>query len=214
MGTGAIIALLIGSIVASLAGAGAGVYAGAKNYQAQQEANQTNLLLNEQANSANYDIAKLNNETQLDIAKNAHQYEMADLKAAGLNPVLTATGGQGAHIGSLNTPVMQAGRVQAPQLDLSGLSSALNSMSHMMMMSMIMDGRMKMNNERVDAYNQRTGMMENRSASRLIKLGSQAASRSAINSASQLSSAKNAISAKKWNKLIDEIERLHGLRKH
>lgn len=32
------------------------------------------------------------------FAENAHRIEMADLKAAGLNPILTATGGSGAHI--------------------------------------------------------------------------------------------------------------------
>ena len=86
MGTGALIALLIGSIVASLAGVGVTAYGESQNYKAQQQANQTNLLLNEQANAANLDIARMNNETQLDIAKHAHQYEMEDLKAAELTP--------------------------------------------------------------------------------------------------------------------------------
>lgn len=40
--------------------------------------------------------AKLNNAFQKEFAQNAHQWEMADLKAAGLNPALTATGGSGA----------------------------------------------------------------------------------------------------------------------
>lgn len=34
------------------------------------------------------------------MAKNAHQYEVADLRAAGLNPILSATGGNGAAVPS------------------------------------------------------------------------------------------------------------------
>lgn len=45
-------------------------------------------------------------------ATNAHQWEVQDLKAAGLNPVLTATGGSGA----------QTGGISAPTIDTSGYS--------------------------------------------------------------------------------------------
>ena len=38
-------------------------------------------------------------------AKNAHQWEMQDLKAAGLNPILSA-GGSGASMGSISAPVI------------------------------------------------------------------------------------------------------------
>lgn len=40
--------------------------------------------------------AAVNNQYQKEFAKNAHQWEMNDLMAAGLNPALTATGGSGA----------------------------------------------------------------------------------------------------------------------
>lgn len=40
----------------------------------------------------------VNNAYQKEAAQNAHQWEMEDLKKAGLNPALTATGGAGASL--------------------------------------------------------------------------------------------------------------------
>ena len=41
---------------------------------------------------------------QKEVAQNAHQWEVADLKKAGLNPILSATGGSGASAGSAPVP--------------------------------------------------------------------------------------------------------------
>jgi hypothetical protein len=48
------------------------------------------------ANKANSAQAARSMEFQREMAKNAHQYEVADLKKAGLNPLLSGTGGKGA----------------------------------------------------------------------------------------------------------------------
>jgi hypothetical protein len=54
------------------------------------------LLGQRSANKANSAQAARSMEFQREMAKNAHQYEVADLKKAGLNPLLSATGGKGA----------------------------------------------------------------------------------------------------------------------
>lgn len=58
------------------------------------------------------------NETSIELANSAHQREVADLRKAGLNPILSATGGHGSSTPSLG----------APSVDLGGpVNSALAS---------------------------------------------------------------------------------------
>lgn len=59
---------------------------------------------------------------QKEAMQNAHQWEVADLRKAGLNPILSATGGSGASTGGLNSPMPDMSGVE------HGFSSALQGL--------------------------------------------------------------------------------------
>lgn len=66
-------------------------------------------------------LQKIAQNWMTNMSNTAHQREMADLKAAGLNPILTATGGSGA-----STPSSSAGSVGLPN-DGEVLMNAINN---------------------------------------------------------------------------------------
>ena len=63
---------------------------------AAKEANETNIRLAREAQDFNAQQAQKQMDFQERMSNTAHQREMADLIASGLNPILTATGGNGA----------------------------------------------------------------------------------------------------------------------
>ena len=78
------------------------------------------------ANKANSAQAARSMEFQREMAKNAHQYEVADLKKAGLNPLLSGTGGSGAKASCGAQAVME--NATAKGLDAMRLKQEISNM--------------------------------------------------------------------------------------
>jgi len=97
---------MIGSMMA--AGLGAGISTAGQLY-----ANQQNIDYSKWKNNVDWAIAAQNNATQIEMANTAHQREVKDLRAAGLNPILSA-GGNGASSPTLSSPEMSTPQVESP----------------------------------------------------------------------------------------------------
>lgn len=192
MAISALIALLVASLASAGVAAGVSAANNAKNIDAQKQANQDNIAFQREINAQNqYNI------------EHAHQIEMADLQAAGLNPVLTATGGNGSPIQKLEAP-----SVNPVKSDLSGVSSAIagigSTMQSLMMFSLMSDMRKEISQSHNDTL---LAMSGNRDAvlSGLYRRKAQVYNES--NSASSIASkTKDSGDLKKrWDELIKSL---------
>lgn len=143
---------ILGGIGSIFGGIGSGI-AARYNYRAQKETNATNLQLQREANQNNLAINQMNNafnaeqsqlqrdyNTQMWNRENAYNTASAQrqrFEAAGLNPYMmmsggsagVASGGSGstAAASAASAAPQQAARLQAPNLDMSGVQYALHN---------------------------------------------------------------------------------------
>lgn len=181
----------------------------ATNYKSQKETNESNEKLQRETNAQ----AQYN-------AEHAHQMEVKDLAAAGLNPVLSA-GGSGAPQATLNSP-----KASAPQIDLSGIQSALAGLTNTMMMATLLNEKnhileeqtaimrqnansISANSASYNALNKARGKFYDTKASSLAGKASQVGQAYAHSADSlRLEHYSNAkpVTKKAWEKLVKEIE--------
>lgn len=108
--------------LAALALLGSGVISTAGSLYA----NKKNIDFQKMVNDINWQIAAQNNATQIEMANSAHQREVRDLRAAGLNPILSA-GGSGSPMPSLTTARQDSAQIQNP---VEGLANSASSLAH------------------------------------------------------------------------------------
>lgn len=94
-----------------------------QNAKTQLAINKQNIGMQYALNLDQMAVAQMNNQTQIDLANTAHQREVNDLRDAGLNPILSATGGNGAAMPSLggvnlDAPHAEAYRAESPMREL------------------------------------------------------------------------------------------------
>lgn len=76
-----------------------------------------NFFSQKDANKANREISREQMNFQSIMSRTAHQREVEDLKAAGLNPILSANAGA-------STPQGASATMQAPQIDMPAIQAA------------------------------------------------------------------------------------------
>lgn len=108
----------------------------ALSYIGQQDANRTNAATARYATDRSMEDAQKNRDFQAQMSNTAHQREMKDLEAAGLNPILSGTGGSGASspagsTGSAQTyqAVDPLGRAVTSAMEATKLGAELDNMN-------------------------------------------------------------------------------------
>lgn len=148
---GLVTGLIVGGIASALASLGSGIANSVSNYNATNEANQSNIDIMNQTNQFNAAQAQIQRDFEERMSSTAYQRAMADMEKAGLNPILAAQFG-GASTPSGYAASGQATRVQANPIDFSGIAEAMNALQSAMVTSALLSNRFEIAKGYQDTY--------------------------------------------------------------
>lgn len=203
-----LIALIIASVAGSLGAAGISAWSANENVKAQKDINTQNVEAQENVNAQNIQAQKEINQQNIDysreFAQNGIQWKMQDLEAAGLNPTLAAGNGVGASPGTLSAPTAKAPVQQAPQFDLSGVSSALTALNNTMLTAYLLNNRNDIQADRNDVMREKNDVLNNLYKRKAVVLGN-----TLTGNAKQVSSTwSKAKLDKEWSKILKDLDKI------
>ena len=119
-----VLGFLGGNFGSSLINFGSNALSSALSYASSAKGAKTQYQYQTKLNKQSYDynlkLQKQAQQWQQQNLSSAHQIEVADMRKAGLNPILSATGGSGAATGSVGGSSVSSGQAGMPDYDLLG----------------------------------------------------------------------------------------------